>query len=589
MKTNLSPLLGRIFTLIAIAIAVLLATVVHAQTPFPSFPPSNVTAVQDRDQMVWQLGITFPTLPPKLQDPNKPRRAYPSNPTDPEGNWRDSLGNTITRSGFGLWNNYDDKPEGLWPGPEAWRVGNYAPLDLLTLKNGRRITTAAQWWAQRRPEVVKDVQQQLWGVMPSDSVLPSVTYSAVTTTGGTSSRPYMQKAITGTIDVSRYPQVRNKPVLSATLRLPANANGPVPVIIVFNPGFGAQNTILDTYWNYVSSVGWGICLYNNGQLQPDNGTGLTSYLIGLVNKGNWRKPTDWGALVAWSWGVSRLIDYFEKDPAVDATKIGLTGHSRYGKATIVATAYEPRVALAFPSCGGSLGTKMNRRHWGQDVENSGWDQEYHWMAGAFFKWHGPKTPGTYLPRKIEDCPVDAHSLLALCAPRPVFMNGGTQDTWPDPYGIYLTGVGASPVYTLLGGAGLVMQDPKPIIDKGYITGDIGYRFHTGGHTDAPDWPAFVQFGRKYFGSVVLSTKNSLAENNIQVYPNPSQSQFTVNLGSNTAHIKTIQMTDATGRLVRQQAVGAVSSLVISRDNLKAGVYLLRLQGDRVLNQKIVLE
>ncbi|GGF19446.1 hypothetical protein GCM10011383_33780 [Hymenobacter cavernae] len=562
----------------------MLATVVHAQTTFPSFPPTNVTNVQDRDQMVWQLGITFPTLPPKMQDPNKPTGAYPSNPADPEGNWTNAAGHTITRSGFGLWNNYDDKPTGFLPGPEAWRVGDYTPIDLLVMKNGRRITTSDQWWTQRRPEIMKDVKEQMWGVIPADSVLPGVTFAAVTTTGGTGSGAYVQKAITGTIDISRYPQVRNRPVLSATLRLPFNATGPVPVIIVFGGN-------INTYWNYVAPYGWGICIYNNTQLQPDfnGGAGLTSYLIGLVNKGKWRKPSDWGALAAWSWGVSRLIDYFERDPAINASKIGLTGHSRYGKATLVAMAYEPRLALAFPSCGGSLGTKMNRRHWGQDVENSGWDQEYHWMAGAFFKWHGPKTPGTYLPRKIEDCPVDAHSLLSLCAPRPVFMNGGTQDSWPDPYGIYLTGVGASPVYTLLGGAGLVMQDPKPIIDKGYITGDIGYRYHTGGHTDAPDWPAFLEFGRKYFGTVVLGNKSSLAESNIQVYPNPAQSQLTVDLGNNSRHIKTVELTDITGRLVRQMAVGNLSTLTIQRDNLKAGVYMLRLQGDRVLNEKIVIE
>lgn len=552
-----------------------------AQAPFPDFPPIGVTAAQDQQQMVWQLGITFPTLSPKLEDPNRPMNAYPSSPTNPEGNWTNAAGHTITRSGFGLWNNYDDIPSGFLPGPEAWRVGNYAPIDLLVLKSGRRITDATQWWTQRRPEIMKDVKEQFWGVIPADSVLPTVSFSAVTTTGGTGSGAYIQKAITGTIDITRYPQVRNRPQLTATLRLPANATGPVPVIIVFGGN-------ITTYWNYVASSGWGICIYNNTQLQPDNGAGLTSYLIGLVNKGNWRKPSDWGALGAWSWGVSRLIDYFEIDPLIDANKIGLTGHSRYGKATLVATAYEPRVALAFPSCGGSLGTKMNRRHWGQDAENSGWDQEYHWMAGVFFNWHGPKTPGTYLPRKIEDCPVDAHSLLALCAPRPVFMNGGTQDSWPDPYGIYLTGVGATPVYELLGKQGLVMTDAKPNIDQAYIAGAIGYRYHTGGHTDAPDWPAFVEFGRRYFGTVVLSNKSSLAENHIQVYPNPAQDKITVELGENARHIRLIELTDITGRLVKQVPVGRLSNLSITRGSLKAGVYILRLQGDRVLTEKIVL-
>ncbi|HDQ44869.1 MAG TPA: hypothetical protein ENN17_05135 [bacterium] len=220
----------------------------------------------------------------------------------------------------------------------------------------------------------------------------------------------------------------------------------------------------------------------------------------MCNRGNWRNPSDWGTLGAWAWGVGRLIDYFEGDRDVDAKKIGVTGPSRYGKAALVAMACEPRLAIAFPSCAGSLGTKMNRRHWGQDLENSGWEQEYHWVAGNFFQWMGPLDEGNYLPRRIEGCPVDGHSLLALCAPRPVFINAGTRDSWTDPYGTYLTAATATPVYALLGGRGLIMTDPKPRTDVGYISGNIAYRLHEGGHTDAPDWPAFFEFAaQQLFG------------------------------------------------------------------------------------------
>ncbi|MBO6238052.1 MAG: acetylxylan esterase, partial [Bacteroidales bacterium] len=98
---------------------------------------------------------------------------------------------------------------------------------------------------------------------------------------------------------------------------------------------------------------------------------------------------------------------------------------------------------------------------------------------------------------VELCPVDAHSIVALCAPRPVFFNGGTTSQWSDPYGIYLTAAAASPAYELLGRTGLVMKDDKPQVDKAYIEGDLGYRYHNGGHTDAPDWPAFFEFAKKY--------------------------------------------------------------------------------------------
>ncbi len=466
---------------------------------FPAFPPSDVTRTQDRDQMAWQLGITFPELPPKLEDPNAPAGAYPRDANNPEGDWTDSLGtgNTITRTSWGLWNNYSDRWYGFHPGPDSARLGDYPPIDLLKMRDSAYvISTVDDWWNLRRPEILKDVQEQMWGVIPDDTILPAVTWSVVTTTGGSGAAAYIQKVITGTIDISRYPSVRDVPTISATLRVPANAAGPVPVMIVFWSG-------IDTYWNYAYPQGWGACAFNNEALQPDNGSGLSSYLIGLCNKGNWRTPEQWGTLAAWSWGVSKLIDYFETDPDIDATKIGITGHSRYGKATLVAMAYEPRLFIAFPSDAGSLGTKMNRRHYGQNLENSVWDQEYHWMAGNFMKWGGEKIPGQYMPRKIEDCPVDAHSLLSLCAPRPVFINGGTQSTWTDPYGMYLTTVGATPVYELLGVDGIIMNDPKPVVDKGYIEGTLAYRYHEGGHTDAPDWPAFWQFASKYVKNSTL--------------------------------------------------------------------------------------
>lgn len=460
---------------------------------FPSFPPDTVTSLMDRNQMMWQLGVTFPELPSKLEDKNTPPNSYPVDESNPEGNWTNTNNNIITRSGFGLWNNYDDIDDGFFPGEESWRVGNYTTIDLLKMNDGTIITSEEQWWNYRRPELLKDVQEELWGVIPPDSILPIVEWS-VESLNGNSGVNYKQKILTGILDISRYPQVRNIPQISAVLRIPSDINEPVPIMIVIG---NTRWTPIDVYWKYCYPNGWGVCIFNANDLQPDDGAGLTSYLIGLCNKGNWRKPNDWGTLAAWGWGVSRLIDYFETDEDVDATKIGVAGHSRYGKATIVATAYDERIAIAFPSCAGSLGTKLNRRHWGQDLENSSWEKEYHWTAGNFFKWMGPIKSGEYLPRRIELCPVDAHSVLSLCAPRPVFLNAGTQDTWTDPFGIYLAGVFASPVYSLLGKEGLLINDKTPKVDVNYIDGNIGYRYHNGGHTDAPDWPAFFEFASKF--------------------------------------------------------------------------------------------
>jgi hypothetical protein len=259
--------------------------------------------------------------------------------------------------------------------------------------------------------------------------------------------------------------------------------------------------------------GIGVLYFEAGALQPDNGESLTGYLIGLVNKGNWRKPADWGTLVAWSWGVSRFIDFFvQNNSLVDAKRVALTGHSRYGKATLVAMAYDTRIATAFPSSSGAMGVAQSRRHWGEDLENCVWDSEYHWLAGNAMRYAGVDESSTdgYLPRKVLQMPVDAESLVALCAPRPLFIGSGDAakgEAWADPYGLYLTAVAASPVYELLGKKGIVMNDamdyngkqiPLLVIDKAYLSGDIGFRQHHGGHEAGPNYPAFKEFILKYW-------------------------------------------------------------------------------------------
>lgn len=539
---------------------------------FPDFPPDDVTRTQDRDQMMWQLGISYPSLPLKLEDPNAPENAWPSNASNPEGNWTDAENHTITRSGFGLWNNYDDS-----------KVGEYTPIDLLKMKNGGSVLSQEEWWNYRRPEILKDVCEEVWGVIPPDSILPEVTFSVNASTGGSGSSAYIQKVITGTIDISRYPQVRNRPQIIATLRIPATAVDSVPVMVVIGGGFW---TPLNTYWGYCYPNGWGVCILDCGVLQPDNGSGLTSYLIGLCNKGTWRKPADWGSLAAWGWGVSKLIDYFETDTAVDATRIGVTGHSRYGKAAIVAMAYDSRLAIAFPSCSGSLGVKMNRRHWGQDLENSGWDQEYHWMAGNFFKWMGPLYDNSYLPRKCELMPVDAHSLLALCAPRPVFVNSGTGDSWTDPYGMYLACAGATPVYELLGKAGLIMPDTEPQVDVAYISGDIGYRIHNGGHTDAPDWPAFFEFASKYVKSETSTNMNNLNKNEAAVIY-CDNNILNILLDQNPKEWN-ISIFDISGKKVKKWKINNAGKLLLPVSDLSAGTYIVSIRTDHsISNHKIL--
>ena len=226
-------------------------------------------------------------------------------------------------------------------------------------------------------------------------------------------------------------------------------------------------------------------------MQADNGEGLTQGIIGLVNKGQPRKLDDWGALRAWAWGASRALDYFETDKSVDAKHVGIEGLSRYGKAALVAMACEPRFAICFIGSSGAGGAKILRRKFGEQVENVASTSEYHWMAGNFLKYAGPLTP--------NDLPVDAHELIALCAPRPVFISSGSQQVeggWVDAKGMFFGGVGAGPVYRLLGKKDLGTTEFPPM-ETPLIDGDIAFRRHSGGHTTGPNWPTFITFASRY--------------------------------------------------------------------------------------------
>ncbi|HET7100144.1 MAG TPA: acetylxylan esterase, partial [Terriglobia bacterium] len=190
---------------------------------------------------------------------------------------------------------------------------------------------------------------------------------------------------------------------------------------------------------------------------------------------------------------SRALDYFETDKSVDAKQVGITGHSRYGKAALVAMAYDPRFAIGYISSSGMGGAALYRRNFGERLENVAAANEYHWMAGNFLKYAGPLTP--------NDLPVDSHELIALCAPRPVFISAGATkgDGWVDAKGEFMAAAAASPVYELLGKKGLDSTGFPPIATP-LLSGDISFRQHRGGHTPAPNWPWFIKFASRYLNA-----------------------------------------------------------------------------------------
>jgi hypothetical protein len=448
--------------------------------PAESAPvPLNLTAQQDHKLMMEALKIASLRPGANGMNPNAPNAA-----------------------------NYDEAKANPYPNLP----------DPLVLKNGERVTTAETWWTRRRPEIVEDFDREVYGRVPRD--VPRVTWEVT----GTSEEkvgdvPAITKRLVGRVDNSRCPQI--KVDIQLTLTTPANARGPVPVMMEFGFGFGgfgpgrggaagkaaAQKKAMPkgfaggfgggggpSWQQQVLAKGWGYAIIVPNSIQADNGAGLTKGIIGLCNKGQPRKPDDWGSLRAWAWGASRALDYFEIDKAVDAKQVGIEGLSRYGKAALVTMAYDQRFAIGFIGSSGEGGAKLHRRTFGELVENLTGAGEYHWMAGNFLKYGGPLTPG--------DLPVDAHELIALCAPRPTFISygassgPGAEGQWVDQRGSFMAAVAAGPVFKLLGKKDLGTAE-FPEVEHGLTDGDLAFRQHKGGHTTGPNWPTFLAFADRY--------------------------------------------------------------------------------------------
>jgi hypothetical protein len=377
----------------------------------------------------------------------------------------------------------------------------------LVFKNGKPVTTAAEW-AQRRVEIEADFDREVLGRTPAN--LPKVDWHLVKSTrakyGGVE---VVAKRLSGRVDNSIFPQI---PVnIDLLLATPANASGPVPVImeVAFDKDFDNAVASLESGstfvpgpwgvdWQPVFDRGWGFAILKPTSFQADDGSGLTEGIIGLMNKGQPRGLDDWGALKAWAWGASRALDYFETDKSVDAKQVGLAGHSRFGKTALVAMAYDPRFAIGYISSSGEGGAKLYRHIYGEQMPNLASYHLYHWFDGNFLRYGGPLTPG--------DLPIDNHELIALSAPRPLFIGGGANtgdgyanpkgDAWADPKGMFLAEVAAGPVYQLMGAKGLGTTEFPPI-ETALIQGHLGFRQHQFGHTPAPNWPTFLEFASRY--------------------------------------------------------------------------------------------
>jgi hypothetical protein len=418
--------------------------------------------------------------------------------------------------------------------------------DPLLLKDGQKVTTPAMWSDQRRPELVEMYSKYVYGRVPQD--VPKVTWTVKTVDhemiGFT---PVVAKEVIGEVDNSSYPAI--SVAIHMMLVTPEKAKGPVPVLMMFgraefpapNEPRGAdldrlnkamkallvqqdssleevfaqhpawepvkatpfqlpqrnEDGDLPNTWQLVAA-GWGFAWLDPASVQADDGAGLTRGIIGLVNRGQPRKPEDWGALRAWAWGAGRGLDYLETDPAVDAKHVGIEGVSRYGKATLITMAFDQRFAMALVGSSGKGGVTPLRRNFGEAVESLA-GGEFYWMAGNFMKYAASMSSG--------DIPVDANELLALCAPRLTFVSYGVPEKgdarWLDHQGSFMATVDASRVYRLLDARGLAVDDyhtaKMPAVNRGQLDGQLAWRQHDGGHTDAPNMKYFIEWADKFIG------------------------------------------------------------------------------------------
>jgi len=389
--------------------------------------------------------------------------------------------------------------------------------DALTLKSGKKVSTAEMWWKQRRPEIVEDFERELVGRVPKN--VPNVTWSiANSETAVVASHPVIKQQLVGHVGNLSYPLINVD--LQMLLVKPTDAAAPVPVMMMFGrgdfarggpapfpfviPGAPGSPGADPPATEQLITDGWGYAYINPVSIQADNGAGLTKGIIGLVNKGQPRKPDDWGALRAWAWGASRGLDYLETDKSVNAKQVGIEGVSRYGKAALVTMAFDTRFAMVLVGSSGEGGAKLHRRNFGEAVENLTGSGEYHWMAGNFLKYGA--SDATFGSRNPSDLPVDAHELIALCAPRLTFISYGVPEKgdakWLDQQGSYMATVAAQPVFRLLGAKDLgVSEDYRtakmPPVNVGLLNGELAWRQDDGGHTDGPNWKYFITWADKF--------------------------------------------------------------------------------------------
>jgi endo-1,4-beta-xylanase len=440
-------------------------------------------------------------------------------------NMLDQLGITELRPGR---SNNEESPNAA--NYDESKANPYPVLpEILTTRNGVQVSTPEQWWNERRPEIVELLESEVYGRIPAN--VPIVKWEVhearEVEVGG---KAAIQKNITGIVDNSACPAIEVN--ISMSLTLPKNTEGPVPILMSFGwtpfdmerfdfGGFGRRGDgpRQPSKRDKLIAAGWGCATLNPSTVQDDaggwqprrfgpaadaetepTGAGLTRGIIGLTNHGQPRKPDQWGTLRAWGWGASRGLDYLETVPEVDSKRVGIAGVSRYGKAALVAMAFDQRFAMGLIASSGAGGTALYRRNFGESLENLAGSGAYHWMAGNYLKYSAKES--SFGRRTAEDLPVDSHMAIALCAPRLTFISHGIPERgdahWLDHRGSFMAAIAAQPVFRLLRARDLgrsddYMKEKMPGVNVDLLDGALAWRQHDGGHTDGPNIEHFIRW------------------------------------------------------------------------------------------------
>lgn len=394
-------------------------------------------------------------------------------------------------------------------------VPSYELPDPLIMQDGTPVESAEQWTSRRRPELLDLFRTQVYGKSPPADALP-IECEVISTDPNALDGTAVRKEIEIRIGTGNER-------LIITMLLYAPQGGPSPAFVGLN--FGGNHTVesdpeitLNPNWmrnnpengfidnrateasrgtaaeqwqvRRVVQRGYALATIYYGDIDPDFDDGFQNgiHALFLTPTSTGPAPDEWGSIAGWAWGLSRALDYLETDPDIDASRVALIGHSRLGKTSLWAGAEDERFALVISNNSGCGGAALSRRAFGETVERINTSFP-HWFCDNFVKYNANEIA----------CPVDQHELIALIAPRPVYVASAEQDRWADPRGEFLSCLHADPVYRLLGTVGLGTDSIEmPAIDTPIKTGTIGYHIRTGEHdVTAYDWEQYLDFADRH--------------------------------------------------------------------------------------------